>query len=108
MVDQTFPQMPLISDVRGARPAAREALLAMTSTDILLPEASAAGVSRARVAVFLPIALAVAGVAIILMGGVSARGPATETAATSGIDPIITGSIMTPDDRRQALIMLDR
>jgi len=80
----------------------------MTSTDILLPEAGAAGVSRTRVAAFLPITLAVAGVAIILMGGVSARGPATETAARADIDPIITGAIMTPDDRRQALIMLDR
>jgi hypothetical protein len=80
----------------------------MSSTDILLPESAASDISRTKLAPFLPIALALAGVAFILVGGVSVRGSSSEVAATAGIDPIITGSIMSPDDRRQALEMLDR
>jgi hypothetical protein len=80
----------------------------MTSTDILLPEAAVARVSRTKLAAFLPITLAVAGVAFVLLGGVNARSPSTELAASAGVDPVVTGSIMTPDDRRQALMMLDR
>ena len=79
----------------------------MTSTDILLPDA-AARVSRTKLAAVLPISVALVGVAFILLGGVNARSSSTEVAATSGVDPIVTGSIMTPDDRRQALEMLDR
>ena len=79
----------------------------MSSTDILVPTA-AAGVSRTKLAAVLPILVALGGVAFILLGGVNARGSSAETAATAVIDPIITGSIMTPDDRRQALEMLDR
>jgi hypothetical protein len=79
----------------------------MTSTDILLPEASA-GISRTKLAALLPITVALAGVAFILLGGISARGTSAEVAARADIDPIITGSIMSPDDRRQALMMLDR
>ena len=80
----------------------------MSSIDILLPEAAAARVNRTRLAALVPMALALAGVALILLGGVNARTSSAEVAATSGIDPIVTGSIMTPDDRRQALMMLDR
>jgi hypothetical protein len=79
----------------------------MTSTDILLPDA-AARVSRTKLAAVLPLSVALIGVAFILLGGVNARSSSAEVAATAGIDPIITGSIMTPDDRRQALMMLDR
>jgi len=80
----------------------------MSSIDILLPEAPAARINRTRLAAALPMTLALAGVAFILLGGVNARQPSAEVAATTGIDPIVTGSIMTPDDRRQALMMLDR
>jgi hypothetical protein len=79
----------------------------MTSTDILLPEASA-GVSRTKLAAILPITVAAVGVAFILLGGVNARGTSAEVAARADIDPIITGSIMSPDERRQALMMLDK
>ena len=80
----------------------------MTSIDILLPEAAAARVSRTKLAAVYPMVLALAGVAFILVGGVNARGSSDEVAVTAGTDPILTGSIMTPDDRRQALMMLDR
>lgn len=79
----------------------------MTSTDILLHDA-AARVSRTKLAAVLPITVALVGVAFILLGGVNARSSSAEVAATSGIDPIVTGSIMSPDDRHQALIMLDK
>lgn len=80
----------------------------MSSIDILLPEAAAARVSRTKLVAILPISLALVGVAFIMMGGVNARSSSVEVAAAAGIDPIVTGSIMSPDDRRQALIMLDR
>ena len=80
----------------------------MSSIDILLPEAAAARINRTRLAAVLPMTLALAGVALILLGGVNARQPSAEVAAATGVDPIVTGSIMTPDDRRQALMMLDR
>ena len=80
----------------------------MSSTDILLPEATATRLSRTKLAAVLPLSLALAGVAFILLGGVNARGSSAEVAATAGLDPTVTGSIMSPDDRRQALMMLDR
>jgi hypothetical protein len=80
----------------------------MSSIDVLLPEAMAASVGRTKLAAFLPMALAVVGVFLVLLGGVNARTPSAEVAASPGVDPIVTGSIMTPDDRRQALEMLDR
>ena len=44
-----------------------------------------------RFAAFIPITLALIGIAAILFGGVSAR--STDSAARQGIDPITTGSI---------------
>lgn len=80
----------------------------MSSIDILLPEATSARISRTKFAAVLPMAVALAGVALILLGGVNARQPAAEVAASVSVDPMVTGSIVTPDDRREALMMLDR
>jgi len=65
-----------------------------SATDILIPTAADTTDGRppqSRFAAFVPITLALVGVAAILFGGVSARH--TETAATQAIDPITTGSI---------------
>jgi hypothetical protein len=45
---------------------------------------------RSRMAAFVPITVALIGVAIVLVGGVSARNFDT---ASSGVDPMITGSV---------------
>jgi hypothetical protein len=80
----------------------------MSSSDIVLPQASGvSSISRSRLAAFVPIALALAGVAAILVGGISVRSSSAETAAAANIDPVVTGSITTPDDHRRALEMLD-
>ena len=80
----------------------------MSSTDILLPQASASsGIRRSKLTAFVPITLALLGVSAVLLGGVSAHGPNAQTAATASVDPITTGSIATPADQRRALEMLD-
>jgi hypothetical protein len=79
-----------------------------SSTDILLPESAAENPLPTKVAAFVPIALAILGVSMILFGGLSARGDLT-AAEPAGIDPIVTGSIVaTPGDRHSALELLDR
>jgi hypothetical protein len=81
----------------------------MASHDIILPPgAIAGGISRSKLAAFVPITLAVLGVGAVLFGGVSARHDAGEIASASQIDPTTTASIATPEDRRRALEMLDR
>ena len=80
----------------------------MSSSDILLPQASASpGIGRSKLTAFVPITLALIGVGAVLFGGVSAHGPSAQTAATATIDPITTGSIATPADQRGAVQMLD-
>jgi hypothetical protein len=79
----------------------------MSLTDILLPEAVVAtGISRTKLTAFVPITLALIGVAAILLGGVTTHATNGETAA-SGVDPIVTGAIVAPADQRRALEMLD-
>lgn len=81
----------------------------MTShhSDILLPRAAwGTTAGRSRLIAFVPIAVALVGVGAILLGGISAR-IGDERASASAVDPMTTGSIMTPDQRR-ALEMLDR
>jgi hypothetical protein len=80
----------------------------MASHDILLPPAAAAasGISRSKLAAFVPIALALFGVGAVLLGGISARTSEANTAALSQIDPMTTGAIAQQDQRR-ALEMLD-
>jgi hypothetical protein len=80
----------------------------MTSHDIILPPAAVDGdIAQSKVAAFVPITLAVLGVVAILLGGVSAR---QESAAVSvqPVDPVTTGSILSPDAQRRAMEMLDR
>ena len=82
----------------------------MTShhSDILLPKAAwGSAIGRTRIAPFVPITLALIGVGAILFGGISVRPANTATASVGAIDPMTTGSIVTPEQRR-ALEMLDR
>ena len=83
----------------------------MTShhSDILLPRAAwGATITRSRLAAFVPISVALIGVAVILFGGASARIGDTVATSITEVDPVTTGSIQTPADRRRALEMLDR
>ncbi len=71
--------------------------------------------ARLKPAAFVPIAIALIGVAAILLGALPARDPATEISKADGIDPVMTGSVqpasladMSPADQRHALEMLDR
>ena len=80
----------------------------MTSHDIILPPAAGAtGISRSKVAAFVPITLALFGIGAILFGGISARNDGV-VASVSVIDPVTTGSILTPEARLRAMEMLDR
>ncbi len=80
--------------------------------DTMLPPTGKAEARPARLkaAVYVPIALAFAGVAAILLGGLSAHDPALSMSRAERIDPVTTGSIQpVPDaDRRRVLEMLDR
>jgi hypothetical protein len=83
--------------------------------DAMLPFAGDARPTRFKPAVFLPIAIALAGVAVILLGGLSVRGPGMAIGQTEQVDPVVTGSIqpvafdeMSPAEQRHVLEMLDR
>jgi hypothetical protein len=65
------------------------------------------GISRSKIAAFVPITLALFGIGAILFGGISARNDGV-VASVSVIDPVTTGSILTPDARLRAMEMLDR
>lgn len=74
--------------------------------DILVaaaPEAAGVHPRRSQLAALVPITFAIIGVAIILLGGVSAR----DVASTVAVDPIATGSI-APTGPNPAIRMLDR
>jgi hypothetical protein len=77
----------------------------MASHDILLPYAGVP--ARTRAVAFVPITLAVCGIAAILFGGIRADVPRDAFAAASAIDPVTTGSIALPVDRQKALRHLD-
>jgi hypothetical protein len=59
--------------------------------DLLLPESPASRPRQSPLAAFVPIAVALFGVAAILAGGVSARDVAV--ADRAAVDPITTGSV---------------
>jgi hypothetical protein len=83
----------------------------MTShhSDILLPRAAwNTALTRSRLIAFVPIALALIGIAAVFLGGISARTGETAATTLTEVDPVTTGSIATPDARRRALEMLDR
>ena len=66
----------------------------MSSDDILFSvdaKRVSARPTRAQVAAFVPITIAMIGVGIVLFGGVSAR--SSVTASVSPFDPVATGSI---------------
>ncbi len=85
--------------------------------DAILPPTGEADTrpTRLKPAVFLPIALALGGVAAILFGGLQAHDPTSAIGIAEQVDPVVTGSIqpgsfdtMSDADQRRALEMLDR
>lgn len=80
--------------------------------DLTLPlvaESTGSDSRRTPVAAFVPIAVALIGLALIMFGGATARDPATAVGVANQVqvDPIATGSI--PErDRAYDLMMLDR
>lgn len=85
--------------------------------DAMLPAGDQADPRPARLkpAVFLPIAIALAGIAAVLLGGLPAHGPATAIGTAEAVDPVVTGSVepatftdLSPAERRRALELLDR
>jgi hypothetical protein len=83
----------------------------LVSEDLTLPliiDAYESRPRRTRVAAFVPIAVALLGVLMILIGGITVNPSGTTTvSAEDRVDPIVTGSI-APRDRLHDLIMLDR
>jgi hypothetical protein len=80
----------------------------MASHDIILPPGMAqSATGRSKLAAFVPLTLALIGVAAVLLGGVSARHDES-VAQLRQTDPMTTGAITTPEDQRRALEMLDR
>ena len=83
----------------------------MTShhSDILLPrDAWSTAINRSRIVAFVPIFVALIGVAAILLGGISVGQGSADHATITELDPVTTGSIMMPEAERDALRMLDR
>jgi hypothetical protein len=79
----------------------------MASHDIILPPGSVApSISKSKLTAFVPITLALLGVGVVLAGGVNARHQ--NDVALRAVDPVTTGSIMSAEDQRRALEMLDR
>ncbi len=80
--------------------------------DAMLPLRGQADARPARLkpAVFVPIALALTGVAAILLGGLPAHDPAMGISKVEQVDPVVTGSVqpMSDAERARALEMLDR
>jgi hypothetical protein len=79
----------------------------MSAREIILPPAATASISRTRIAALVPLTLALAGVAAILLGSGS-RGITTVAASATAVDPVITGSIVSVDAQQRAMKMLDR
>jgi len=79
--------------------------------DLTLPLAAEAGADRqpsTPIAAFVPIAVALIGVGLILFGGLTARDPATVVGAAVEVDQVVTGSIAQERDHHRDLMMLDR
>ena len=77
-------------------------------SDALLPTATlrALPFSRTGLAAYVPITVALLGVAFIMLGGISARAPMVAANAVYD-EPIITGSIAAPTIDFDALKHLD-
>ena len=76
--------------------------------DILAPiaESEREG-APARIVAFIPVALALFGVGLILFGGVRAADPDGYAEEVNVVDPVVTGAIVPPRDHRRDLEMLD-
>jgi hypothetical protein len=79
----------------------------MASNEILVSEAGSPARTRGRIAAFVPIIVAVCGVATILLGGIRAPTAPSRITEASGIDPVITGSINGAVQVEDALRHLD-
>jgi hypothetical protein len=62
--------------------------------DILVPEGTATRPRQTPLGAFVPIAVALFGIAAILAGGISARDVAVAD-GNAGVDPVTTGSVAT-------------
>ena len=86
--------------------------MAAIDRDDLIPPpdetASDDGARPAQVVAFIPIAVALFGVGAILFGGVRATDINDAAEAVVAIDPVVTGTVVAPRDRRRDLEMLDR
>jgi hypothetical protein len=83
-----------------------------TETDLtlpLIPEAARQNRGPVPAAAYVPIAVAIIGVALILVGGIKSHGTAPQVAGVppTGIDTIVTGAVKTRDARHD-IEWLDR
>jgi hypothetical protein len=82
----------------------------LVSEDLTLPliiDAYDSRPRRTKIAAFVPIAVALVGVLLILLGGITVNPAGTTVSAADRVDPLVTGSVAARD-RLHDLIMLDR
>jgi len=77
--------------------------------DVMLPPSAVPETDKGtRLVAFVPIMVAMVGVAAILFGGIVAREPTTTIGKAAEVDTITTGSVAkSPANKRRALEMLD-
>jgi hypothetical protein len=75
----------------------------------LIPESARLNRGPVPVAAYVPISVAVIGVALILVGGIRSHGSEREVASmpVAGVDTIVTGAVKTRDARHD-IQWLDR
>jgi hypothetical protein len=79
----------------------------MAANDILVSVAGPPARTRVRIAAFVPIVVAMFGVAAVLLGGIRAPTAPSRITAAEGVDPVITGSISSGDQAEDVLRHLD-
>ncbi len=78
-------------------------------TLLVTPQVGDSDQRRTPIAAFVPIAVALIGIGLILFGGLKARDADTVTGAVAvEVDQVVTGSIAQERDPRHDLMMLDR
>jgi hypothetical protein len=80
----------------------------MSASDIGLASAPAASVGRMRVAVVVPLALAFIGLAVVAGIGAGRQGAMLASGTPVGVDPVVTGSVVSADEQARAMRTLDR
>jgi hypothetical protein len=80
----------------------------MSTSDIALASAPAATVRHARAAVLVPLALAFIGLAVVAGVGAGRQGATLAANTPVGIDPVVTGSVVSADEQARAMKTLDR